>query len=108
MLGDGTGVAMADALRFHPRHEAIRFPVDPRDVPPVKAARRLHMTLAEFNTALPRLVDRGFPRSDPDTGNFDLKAIDAWMDRRSGLTPETTSRDPVASMRDRIKKMRGD
>lgn len=63
----------------------IRSQVQPRDVPPVKAARRLHLTLAEFERLLPRLLKRGFPPPDPDTGNFDLKAIDAWMDARSGL-----------------------
>lgn len=38
----------------------IRFPVEPRDVPPEKAARRLHVTLAEFTVMLPALMDRGF------------------------------------------------
>jgi hypothetical protein len=38
----------------------IRFSVEPRDVPPEKAARRLHVTLAEFTVMLPALMDRGF------------------------------------------------
>ena len=32
-----------------PRQAEIRYRVDPRDVPPEKAARRLHLTLARFN-----------------------------------------------------------
>jgi hypothetical protein len=70
-----------------PQQSQIRFPVDPRDVPPAKAARRLHLTLAEFERLLPRLVQRGFPRPDPDTRNYDLKAVDQWMDNRSSLPP---------------------
>ena len=65
---------------------AIRFQVEPRDVLPVKAARRLGMTETEFEEKLERLHARGFPRPDPDTGRYDLKAIDAWMDQRSSLT----------------------
>lgn len=61
---------------------AIRFKVDPRDVPPVMAARRLGLTVEQFEAALPRLLGRGFPPSDPDTGNYDLDAIDAWRGAR--------------------------
>lgn len=63
----------------------IRFKVDPRDVPAEAAARRLGIALADFAERLPDLLARGFPAADPTTGNFDLKAIEAWMDRRSGL-----------------------
>jgi len=58
------------------RSASIRFPVEPRDVPPAKAARRLHLTEAQFNEKLPDLHRRGFPRADPTTGMYDLKAID--------------------------------
>jgi hypothetical protein len=82
------------ALAVHPmapRPNAIRFPVDPRDVPPEKAARRLHLTLAEFNEMLPDLHARAFPRPDVTTGMYDLVAIDRWMDTRSGLAPTLTT-----------------
>ncbi|WP_032900972.1 hypothetical protein [Mesorhizobium ciceri] len=61
---------------------SIRFHVDPRDVPPEKAARRLGLTLEQFTDLLPRLLSRGFPATDPDTGNYDLDAIDAWRAAR--------------------------
>lgn len=64
----------------------IRHAVPPRDVPPEKAARRLHLTLAQFDVLRDKLFDRGFPRPDPDTGMYDLVAIDAWMDRRHAHT----------------------
>ncbi len=60
----------------------IRFRVSPRDVPAEKAARRLHLTLFEFEQKKDELFRRGFPRADETTGMFDLLAIDAWMDQR--------------------------
>jgi hypothetical protein len=65
-----------------PRPAEIRYRVDPRDVPPWKAARRLHLTLARFNAVLPNLIKRGFPEPAPDTGMFDLDAIDLWRKSR--------------------------
>jgi len=60
----------------------MRFRIEPRDVPPELAARRLGKTRAEFEAALPDLLARGFPQRDPTTGNFDLAAIDRWCDAR--------------------------
>lgn len=60
----------------------IRHRIDPLDVPPVKAARRLGLSLAAFQEKLPRLLVRGFPSPDPDTGNFGLEAIDFWRRAR--------------------------
>jgi hypothetical protein len=88
----------------------MRFRVEPRDVPPEQAARRLGKSLAEFNDALPRLLARGFPSPDPDTGNFDMHAIDRWCDaRHAHLFGETTSmqaRDASAVASERIAAMR--
>ncbi len=85
----------------------IRCRIDPRDVPPVQAARLLGLTLAEFTATLPRLERRGFPMPDPDTGRYDRKAVEAWMDRRSPLTGGNDSRDAVPDLRGRIARMRG-
>lgn len=61
----------------------LRFRLPPGgDVPPITAARRMGMTLAEFTAALPSLLARGFPPLDPTTGRFDLDAIDEWRARR--------------------------
>jgi hypothetical protein len=78
-----------------PRPNAIRFAVDPRDVPPEKAARRLHLKLGEFQAMLPELFERGFPRPDPTTGNYDLRAIDLWMDARSNIVPAAALTEAV-------------
>src|SRR5262245_54316679 len=61
---------------------ALKFRIEPRDVPPEQAARRLGKTLAEFQAMLGNLLARGFPAADPDTGNYDLHAIDRWCDAR--------------------------
>lgn len=67
----------------------MRFRVDPGDIPPDKAARRLGLTLDRFVELLPRLLSRGFPSSDPDTGNYDLDAIDAWRAARHTRAVQT-------------------
>jgi hypothetical protein len=90
----------------------VRYRVDPADVPPEKAARRLHVTLERFNAILPKLMARGFPACDPDTGNFALEAIDQWRKMRTpelfGLTPgapvaqAVDTQNVAASMGDRF------
>lgn len=87
------------------RAPSVRFPVEPRDVPPAKAARRLHLTPTEFAAKLPELQRRGFPAADPTTGMYDLKAIDSWMDRRSGLTTAASARDAREVARERIANL---
>ncbi len=86
----------------------IRFPVAPRDVPPVKAARRLHLTLAQFELVLPELLARGFPKPNPTTNMFDLVAIGVWMDTRSGinLTTPLGSRDASDGFAERLGRLR--
>jgi hypothetical protein len=74
----------------------VRFRVDPADVPPEKAARRLHLTRERFDEVLPRLLTRGFPPPDPDTGNFDLDAIDQWRKLRFPRLFGLTTGAPVA------------
>jgi hypothetical protein len=52
------------------RHRCFR--VEPPDGSPKIAAERLGISLDDFNAVLPNLYERGFPKPDPDTGNFDL------------------------------------
>jgi hypothetical protein len=90
----------------------MRFRVDPRDVPPEAAARRLGKTLAEFNAALPGLTARGFPQADPTTGNFDLAAIDRWCDARHphlfGGNSVIHARDARDVVPDRLARLRAE
>jgi hypothetical protein len=73
------------------------------------AARRLGITLVEFNAMLPRLEARGFPPPDPDTGKFDLVAIDRWCDARHAhlfAGPAMVARDASEIAKSRIAAMR--
>ena len=86
-----------------------RFRIEPRDVPAQEAARRLGKTLAEFDAILPNLIARGFPKPDPDTGHFDLVAIDKWCDARHphlfGGDAAMHARDASTVVKDRIAAM---
>ena len=89
------------------RAPSLRFPIDPRDVMAAKAARRLGLTEQEFDSIKERLFARGFPRPDPDTGLYDLKAIEEWMDRRSNLTSPRQPRDAASGFASRLEGIRG-
>ncbi len=88
-----------------PRAPSIRMRVDPRNDPKHKAARRLGLSVADFEEVEIRLYARGFPRPDPDTCLFDLKAVEAWMDRRSGLTTSFAARDAAIVARSRLEAL---
>jgi hypothetical protein len=89
----------------------VRFRIEPHDIPLDMAARRLGMPLDDFNRTLPGLVGRGFPQPDPDTGNYDLHAIDRWCDSRNlhlfGETAKLQARDASTVAKDRIEQMKG-
>ena len=87
----------------------MRFSVDPRDIPPEVAARRLGLTYPQFQEKLPALLARGFPPPDETTGHFCLEAVDAWRLRRyPHLFPTCTVEAPKTdreTARARIEKM---
>jgi hypothetical protein len=60
----------------------MRFRIEPGDVPAEMAARRLGLSLEQFEKMLPALLQRGFPPPDPTTDNFCLEAVDQWRIRR--------------------------
>jgi hypothetical protein len=84
-----------------------RFKVNPRDVPPEWAARRLGLSLDAFEGKLPDLIARGFPSADATTGFYDLKAIEAWQDRRSGLAGMSVpaAKDAAAVVSGRLARL---
>lgn len=65
------------------KSNAVRFVVEPRLVPVTKAARRLHLTAAEFAAKKDQFEAADFPPPCSITGFYDLHAIDAWLDRRA-------------------------
>ena len=48
-------------------------------------ARVLGLAETQLREFLPGLLARNIPPPDPTTGNFDLKAVAAWQDRRWSL-----------------------
>ena len=87
----------------------MRYHVEPGDVPPKEAAKRLGIALENFTARLPNLIARGFPKPDPDTGNFDMDAIDAWRRSRNPHLfnlPQSVARDASTVASDRIAAMR--
>lgn len=85
-----------------------RFSIDPGDVSPAHAARRMGLAEADFEAALPELFARGFPSPDPTTGNFDLTAIDEWRrsrHRSQAQGPPANDADEVVL--DRIEALFG-
>jgi hypothetical protein len=87
----------------------VRIISKPRDLPPAEAARRLGIDLSVFNAKLPNLFSRGFPQPDPDTGLYDMVAIDRWCDARHphlfGGEPVMQARDASTIVKDRIARM---
>lgn len=85
---------------------AIRFHVQPRCVPPAVAARRLGVTEAHFREIAGELRQRGFPVADSVTGNYDLVAIDAWLDQRAGLAKvKNEARDAADGFEERLARI---
>jgi hypothetical protein len=83
----------------------IRFRVDPGDVPPEKAARRLHLNVEQFIQVLPQLLARGFPPPDETTKMFDLEAIDAWRRSRHRSTEALTAPTPNLQLEGQSEEM---
>jgi hypothetical protein len=53
---------------------------------------------------MPELITkRRFPPPDPTTGNYDLKAIDAWQDARSPQFFGTAVKDGASLTRERLR-----
>jgi hypothetical protein len=98
----------ADPISFSAASMAsrcVRSRVDPRLVPREKAARRLGLTLLAFEIALPELLSRGFPPPLPVIGNFDLQAIDHWIDAQVGLVNDNNPEGARAAMMKAIAGM---
>lgn len=90
----------------------LRFKLPPGgDVPPITAARRLGLSLDEFNRLLPGLLQAHFPAADPITGNYDLDAIDVWRRGRyphlypQPLTLRPAARDAKDVVRERLARL---
>ena len=66
-----------------------KFNLPPRGLIDHETAGYIGLGMTEFHRKLPELEAEGFPKLDPVTGRRDRKAVDAWMDTRSGLAGES-------------------
>jgi hypothetical protein len=92
----------------------LRFKIEPGDVPPLTAARRLGLSLEAFTAKLPELVAKGFPQPNPVTGNYCLEAVDAWRKAfyphllgQLSLTASSGARDAKDVVGSRLARIRG-
>ena len=57
----------------------------PRGLTAAETAYLLGVSEGRFAQLLPRLLAAGFPSRDPITRRYDRRAIERWLDRRSGV-----------------------
>ena len=90
-----------------PRPMKIRHKVEPRDGTIAQAARKLHLSFEQFRLKLPELFSRKFPKPDPTTGMWDLKAIDRWQDARNPqvFTIDESPKDARTVVEDRLERL---
>lgn len=81
----------------------VRFPIQPRMVPPEKVARRLGVTAAVFAEKRQALESAGFPKAEPVLGNYCLEAVDNWIDLKAGLT---RADDPASAQAAMLRAVR--
>lgn len=74
-----------------PRPEAIS--ITPRGLKTCDVAAYLGLSQTDFFRKRAAMEAAGFPRPDPITRRYDRRAIDAWLDRRSGLDPYSADED---------------
>ncbi len=66
-----------------------RFVPNPRPWNEFQVAARLNRGVEWFRKHRMTLEVEGFPRKDPLLDGWDSKAIEEWLDRRSGLSTST-------------------
>lgn len=79
-------------------HARPRFTLPPRGLTIDESAGYLGLGLDKFNQLLPRLEAEGFPKPDSLTDRRDWKAIENWMDLRSGLAEDGSDNGLLAKI----------
>ena len=104
----GSALGFLKSVQVYMHMRRPRISVEPGDVPPAAAARRMGLSESDFLFALPALAARGFPAPDSTTGNFDLTAIDEWRAaRHRSPNSEFTARDAGTVVFERIDAILG-
>ena len=68
----------------------------PRGVTDAESADHIGLGPTEYKQKLLQLEAEGFPKPDPLTRRRDIKAIDCWMDARSGLAEDDSANGALA------------
>lgn len=74
----------------------VKFMPEPRGWTQVQVCARLGLSLSRFQEVKKQLKDEGMPQPDPITGRTDANALEAWMDRRSGLVSPANDAEALA------------
>lgn len=70
-----------------------RFTFSPRLMTALDVATYLNRSEQWFAMKREKMEASGFPRPDPLLGLYDQRAIDLWLDRRSGLVAASPAND---------------
>lgn len=81
----------------------LRFPLDPRMIPPEKVARRIGVSPAVFAEKRAELERDGFPKPYSVLGNYSLDAVDRWIDKQAGITPAGQAITDPATLMERAR-----
>jgi transcriptional regulator with XRE-family HTH domain len=71
-----------------------KFMPEPRGWTQEQVATRLGVSLSWFSENRETLYSAGLPRADKLTGRTDSKAVERWMDLRSGLIDQLAGAAP--------------
>ena len=74
------------------------FTPDPRAWTEYQVAARLNLSEGTFKRRRAELEETGFPRYDELLGGTDSKAIEAWLDTRSGIGGDPLSQATEAAL----------
>lgn len=73
-----------------------KYIADPRIWNEFQVASRLNMGARSFKEKRPELEKQGFPKFDPLLGGWDSRAIELWLDARSGIALPANSDEALA------------
>lgn len=74
-----------------------KFTFLPRLMTALDVATYLNRSEQWFAHKRPQMEAAGFPRPDPLLGLYDQRAVDQWLDRRSGLVAASPANDSAPS-----------
>ena len=86
-----------------------KYTPSPRGWTLEQVATRLGVSISWFQERRKSLYEANFPRPDALTGRTDSKALERWMDMRSGLVDQLTGRgaESGSGFDEALRRVRG-